>query len=311
MIVGLGPGDRAGRAERLLTATTGHQTISVGLAAWDQEESAEDLVGRADAALLETKRRGRNGIALATPHLPGERTASLSQRLDRIFADRDLVSAYQPIVRLDGRQIVGYEALARTAGDNADISVESLFELAKRTGNARDLDWLSRRAAFQNARAIPAGIVLFVNVGVWSLLDPLHGVDQMLMLLRWARREPTDVVLEISERDPITDFDRFREVLRSYRAEGFRFALDDVGEGHSTLEVMAAASAEFIKIARSLTTSAIPGAGSEIQAVVTFARASGATIVAEGIEDRRRPAAMLEMGSLSSARDTPSAGRSG
>ena len=215
----------------------------------------------------------------------------------RIFADRDLVSAYQPIVRLDGRQIVGYEALARPAGDAADVSVEALFEAAKRLGFARDLDWLSRRAAFQNARGIPAGKDLFVNVGLWALLDPLHAVDQMLMLLRWARRKPADVVLEISERDPITDFERLKEVLQSYRAEGFRFALDDVGEGHSTLEVLAAANAEFIKIARSLTSNITsPGANSAIQAVVTFARASGATIVAEGIEDEATAAAMQAIG---------------
>jgi EAL domain-containing protein (putative c-di-GMP-specific phosphodiesterase class I) len=84
----------------------------------------------------------------------------------------------------------------------------------------------------------------------------------------------------------ISNLDRLRSVLAEYRAHGFRFALDDVGEGHSTLEVLAAADAEFIKIARSLTEHVEhPGSGAAVRAVVTFAESSGATIVAEGISN--------------------------
>ena len=39
-------------------------------------------------------------------------------------------------------------------------------------------------------------------------------------------------------------------MLGVYRAGGFRFALDDVGGGHSTLEVLTAANPEYIKVAR-------------------------------------------------------------
>ena len=62
-------------------------------------------------------------------------------------------------------------------------------------------------------------------------------------------------------------------MLGAYRAEGFRFALDDVGEGHSTLEVLSGANPEYIKIARSLAISVeSPGPRSAVQALVTFAR---------------------------------------
>jgi len=75
-------------------------------------------------------------------------------------------------------------------------------------------------------------------------------------------------------------------VLADYRSEGFRFALDDVGEGHSTLEVLAAANAEFIKIARSLTEGVDqPGSRSAVLALLRFAETSGADVIAEGISD--------------------------
>ncbi|MDP9326104.1 MAG: EAL domain-containing protein, partial [Candidatus Dormibacteraeota bacterium] len=129
------------------------------------------------------------------------------------------------------------------------------------------------------------------------LLDPLHDVDQMLLLLQWARRSPSTVVLEITEREGVNDLPRFRQVLASYRQAGFRFAMDDVGEGHSTLEILAAGAPEFIKIANSLTRSADqPGPRAAVEALVTFAQSAGATVIAEGIESQADLDRMMELG---------------
>jgi EAL domain-containing protein (putative c-di-GMP-specific phosphodiesterase class I) len=76
-------------------------------------------------------------------------------------------------------------------------------------------------------------------------------------------------------------------VLTEYREHGFRFALDDVGEGHSTIEVLATARPEFIKIARGLTLGpgrTLDGNMAAIAALVTFASTTGAAVVAEGLE---------------------------
>ena len=144
---------------------------------------------------------------------------------------------------------------------------------------------------------LPSGPALFINVGVAALLDPVHDVDQMMLLLRWAQRRPEQVVLEITERELVRDLRRFEEVLARYRAEGFRFALDDVGEGHSTFEVLAAAVPEFIKISARF---AKPGRGlgpqSAIRAAVSFAEESGAEVIAEGLEHEQNIAVMRRLG---------------
>jgi EAL domain-containing protein (putative c-di-GMP-specific phosphodiesterase class I) len=107
----------------------------------------------------------------------------------------------------------------------------------------------------------------------------------MLLLLEHEQRRPQDVVLEITEREAIRDMSRFSEVLARYRDCGFRFAIDDVGEGHSTLEMLAAASPEYVKLARSLMVAARrAGPRSAIRAVVAFARSAGGEVIAEGIE---------------------------
>ena len=203
----------------------------------------------------------------------------------RLLANRDIESVYQPIVRLSDRSIVGYEALARPHGGSALMSVEGIFEAAQRSGLERDLDWLCRRAAVQGGHGLQPGLPLFVNIGVSAFLDPLHDVDQMLLLLRWGGRSPSDLVLEITERDAVRDLARFKDVLTEYRAHGFRFAIDDVGEGHSTFEVLAACVPEYIKIAgRFGRVGDYPGPQAAVQAAVTFAQATSAEVIAEGLE---------------------------
>ena len=51
--------------ERLREAMPRDQTVSAGVACWNGRESAEELVGRADAALYEAKRTGRDRLVTA------------------------------------------------------------------------------------------------------------------------------------------------------------------------------------------------------------------------------------------------------
>ena len=282
--------------ERLSQATPDGQRCSAGIAWWDSHESAEDVVARADAALYDSKRSERGSVTTSgTDSDPSLKHWTMV--VPELLRTRAITSVYQPICGVNDRRPMGYEALARPAGEDAGISVEALFAAAHRMGAWRDLDWLCRRAAVENAGWLPPDQLLFVNVGVRALLDPVHDTDQMLLLMRWASRSPSSVVLEISEREPVSDLERFRKVIRSYRREGFRFALDDVGEGHSTLETMAAANPEFIKVARSLTTQSMIGAPrAVIRALVEFGRSNGAQVIAEGIETEAQLDDVRELG---------------
>jgi EAL domain-containing protein (putative c-di-GMP-specific phosphodiesterase class I) len=214
-----------------------------------------------------------------------------------LLEERSVIAAYQPVVDLDGGATVAYEALARPNHERIDISVERMFSSAQRMGLGRDLDWLCRRAALAGATWMPPGMPLFINVGTSALLDPLHRVDQMLLVLETVGRAPSDVVLEITERELVGDLGRLRQVVSSYRQHGFRFAIDDVGEGHSTLEVLAATEPEFVKVARSLVIEAWNrGPRAAVCALVAFARSIDAQVIAEGIEDEGLATAMRHLG---------------
>jgi diguanylate cyclase (GGDEF)-like protein len=272
-----------------LVLATGPVRITVGWSAAPAGADPASVWQRADEYLYHAKRAGGDRIAGAS--YEGGEAADIAERsysdvVTRLLEGGSITTMFQPIVSLDDGEVMGYEALARPEGFAAMDSVEPVFEAARIGGQIRDLDWLCRRRAVEEAIRLPAGKPLFLNISAAALLDPIHGVDQLLLLLSNAGRAPTTVVLEITEHERIRDYDILARVLASYRAEGIRFALDDVGEGHSTLELLAASSSEFLKLGRSLTmTSTKVGSRAAMDATMAFARVSGAVVIAEGVEN--------------------------
>ena len=301
------PREAARAAERLRAAVEaisvpfGQVQISVGWATGSAGSDPRAIADLADAHLYEAKRGGRDQVVGSPVSKRGglaARRSEWSARIDAILADHKATVVFQPITRLSDGSVVGHEALTRPLDFGATDSVEDLFAEAHRTGRIRDLDWLCRRLAIA---AIPWPVAgswaLFLNVSAVPLLDPVHAVDQLMLVLKAAGARADQVVLEITERELISDMERVRNVLASYREQGFRFALDDVGEGHSTLELLAAATPEYIKVARSLTmTAAHSSSRAAIRAAIAFAQVSGATVIAEGVENELAARQMMEMG---------------
>ncbi|MHB8490348.1 MAG: EAL domain-containing protein [Candidatus Dormibacteria bacterium] len=281
--------ERMRLAMRALVLPSGPVRITVG---WSAAPAGADPVSvwqRADESLYRAKHAGGDQV-MGSSYERGEAgdiaDRSYSDVITRLLEGGPLTTMFQPIVDLVDGSVLGYEALARPEGFAAMDSVEDVFEAARTSGNIRDLDWVCRRRALEDARQLPDRDALFLNISAAALLDPVHGVDQLLLVLATVGRAPQTVVLEITEHERIRDYDRLADVLAAYRAEGIRFALDDVGEGHSTLELLAASGSEFLKLGRSLTmTSSRMGSKAAMHATLAFAQVSGAVVIAEGVEN--------------------------
>jgi diguanylate cyclase (GGDEF)-like protein/PAS domain S-box-containing protein len=308
LMVGTGPDETAAATERMrravhsISVPHGQARISIGWAVGEAGADPRGVARLADSHLYRAKEAGRDRVSGGAVDLvPGpSRRSEWAGRVDRAILHRDLRIVYQPICRLDDGSVIGHEALARPPEMRAGESVEDLFAEAQRSGRIRDLDWLCRRLAIAGA---PWGLQprwsLFLNVSALTLLDPVHGDDQLLLVLEAAGARPDQLVLEITEREIISDLARVRQVLAGYRNHGVRFALDDVGDGHSTLELLTAANPEFIKIARSLTmTASRAGSRAAIKAMVSFAHASGATVIAEGVENELAARQTRDLGAV-------------
>ncbi len=290
-------GERMRAAMHGASIPRGRVRVSVGVAIGAPGANALAVWHEADAALLEAKRRGGDRVAdtpgLSVQHAQPPRVTAV---IEAVIANRTVDIAFQPVVSLRTGRVAGYEALARPPGWS-QASVDPLFRAAHHLGLARDLDWVCRRAALDSISRLPPRSVVFLNVTVAAFLDPIHDVDQMLLVVAAAGAKPTQVVLEMTEREHIVDLGRLRHVIAAYREHGFRIALDNVGEGQSSLEVLVAAVPDYLKVARSLAMAAdTSGARAAIEAAVTFARATQTAVIAVGIETAAIAARLADLG---------------
>jgi diguanylate cyclase (GGDEF)-like protein len=277
--------------ERLLSLIPRGQTCSAGVAEWKAHEPPEVLLHRADVALFEAKHLGRNRINVAPPSdtdfdsQPG--SASLwAKRVAEVLEQQTVDLAFQPVVDFENRGVLGYEALARPMGYEYLGSVQGFFTAAGRMGKLSELDELCRRLALQTTGDIPAGRLLFVNISLNALIDPSCSPEELEALARKTDHLPSEVVLEISERETMTNLDQLQNAVETYRKAGFKFALDDVGDGHSTLEGLATVNPDFVKLAMHFTWNIDQvGPRGAVTAVVAFAESTGAQVIAEGVED--------------------------
>ena len=269
-------------------------TTSIGFSeavAEDREPST--LWGRADAALLEAKRRGGNAIVAAAEVVDSVPVVTIEKvRAVRALIDAGAVDvAFQPIWDLSGTRVLGYEALARPRSSELSGPGEA-FEIADSIGRGHELDAVCRRATLRVAGDLPPGALLFLNVSPQSLEHDALAGDSLVLAVRGAGYEPEQVVLEITERTDARKELLIPEAAR-LRALGFKLALDDVGAGNAGLEMLSALPVDFIKIDRAVVSSAVEdrGARAVMLAIMAFARESGSFVIAEGIESE----AMLEL----------------
>lgn len=270
-------------------------TVSVGIAFWDGEETAENLMNRALRALAAAG-RGMGGGRVVVDEGAGARAGSWLESVPALVARREIESVYQPIRDLASGRLIGFEALARPTGAPTDTEVDGMFIAARRLGVSRELETLCQVSAMRGAdRLLARGGSLFINISVGALTDPERDLEVILGHLVDANLAASEIVLEVNEQ--ITRFGRFAEACALYRGAGFRFAMDDVGEGLSTIEAIAVVRPEFIKVAKSLVLTADDsGSAAVIRGLVETARSLGGEIIAEGLETPEDCARMLGLG---------------
>ncbi|MGY1886291.1 EAL domain-containing protein [Blastococcus sp. SYSU DS0753] len=193
-------------------------------------------------------------------------------------------SVFQPIVELDTGAVVAYEALAR--GPEGPLQrPDLLFAAAREAGVLAELDAACRVAAFSGAvgHGLPAPLALFVNVEP-EVLDTAP-LDELLAI---AGSAPGGlrVVLEITERALAA---RPAELLRTVarvRELGWGVALDDVGAEAMSLAFMPILRPDVVKLdLRLVQERPGPAIAQIMNAVNAYAQATGAAVLAEGIEN--------------------------
>ncbi len=218
--------------------------------------------------------------------------------LDKILLEQSVTTVFEPIVRLATNGVLGYEALSRGPIGTGLETPNALFATAEIFDREYELDSLCRRRALANARGIDAEQLLFLNILPTCIQDPDFQSAHVRETLAELGLGPRNLVLEISERQAISNFPIFREAIDHFSGLGFRIALDDTGAGFSSLEAALELQPDFLKIDMSLVRSIedSPEKQEVLRGLQSLAARMGSQVIAEGIETAAELAAIIALG---------------
>ncbi|MEX1277746.1 MAG: EAL domain-containing protein [Chloroflexota bacterium] len=202
-------------------------------------------------------------------------------------AAREVRIVLQPIVELARGRAVGYEALARFA-DGA--STADRFAEATALGLGPDLEEAAIRRAVGDAAQLPRRRWLALNLSAALLLDR----PRLAAALAGASRP---IVIELSERQPITDYARIRASLAELGPD-VRLAIDDMGEAFSGLRHLVELTPAYAKLDLALVRDidSDPVRQALISALRHYAIQTGAELIAEGIESAAERRTLRSLG---------------
>jgi EAL domain-containing protein (putative c-di-GMP-specific phosphodiesterase class I) len=212
------------------------------------------------------------------------RELSWAEELEQIIHERRLDTVFQPVVDLRSKAVIGHEAFVRGPRDSMFEMPSAMFALSSRVGVAGDLDRSCCEAAIvASARMVESG-KLFLNLRPASL-DGDDPAVSVLARARAANLDPADVVLEFSER-LAEDLERFLAVISACRKQGFQVALDDVGTGYSSREIVERARPDYLKLDVSLVRRIDQNLIKQevLFSLLQLGRQFGASVIAEGVE---------------------------
>lgn len=218
--------------------------------------------------------------------------------LQRIISNNAIVTFFQPIVRLQDLEILGYEALSRGPEDSGFEGTELLFTFAESTNMLLDLERLCRRNALRAAQAHQLDRNLFLNSSAKALQDIHLTPMQLSDLVAELGLKQERIVLEITERVAIQEWESFKKVLREFRKYGFKIAIDDMGAGYSSLQAIAELEPDFLKFDISLVRNIHENLIKIglLETLVTLSNKINAKVIAEGIEEREEFTALRNLG---------------
>jgi EAL domain-containing protein (putative c-di-GMP-specific phosphodiesterase class I) len=220
------------------------------------------------------------------------------ERLQDIIVQEKVVTAYQPILRLKDRTVLAFEALSRGPRGSGLERADALFGAATDHDLLLELDRLCRRRAFLSSGRIPSNAKIFVNTLPATIRDPQFRGKPLIDFLDRALVPPNRIVIEITEKLVIDNYDLFRETMAYFTALGMSFAVDDVGSGYSGLESIARLKPQFLKIDIGLVRNVNESLVNRemVRAIIALGTAIGASVIAEGIETTAECETLEQMG---------------
>lgn len=222
----------------------------------------------------------------------------MRQHLDQILVHGRLVTLLQPILDLVEGQVMGYEALSRGPSDSPLHAPQALFRVAETYGLLPALDWACVRMALKTFARLNLSGRLFVNLSPYSLLDASFAPDAMLAALDEVGLASNRLIVEITENATALDYGELRQAVSGLRAAGIDVAIDDLGEGFSSLRLWSEIKPAFVKIDKHFIADIHqdPHKLQFVRSIKLMAESAHSCVITEGVENLSELAVLKDLG---------------
>ncbi len=280
------PSRITGTEEILLTATIG---IILGRPGY---QAVTDCLREGDMAVHAARETGPGQCRIYDPASCGTgRPYLLESDLRKGLARKELRLQFQPIVRLDRLEIVGFETLVRWRHPvKGLISPGEFIPVAEESGLIHDLGrWVLRRALYRLKKWLSIlegdrSFFLTVNVSAAQLTAP-YFIDAVAEIIGESGVPASCLKLELTESILMEDIDTLADILQRIRNIGIRFAIDDFGTGYSSLAYLHRLPIDVLKIDQSFVKRMKDNDQRDlVPVIISIGRNMEMDIVAEGVE---------------------------
>ena len=288
----------------LLEGRECHTTSSMGITVFgNQNESTNEVLQQADIAMYQAKAAGRNAMFFFAPALQASVDARVALERDLRLAIRENQFAlfYQP--QLDRGLLTGAEALLRWRHPSRGlISPQEFVPLAEETGLIFPLgSWVLETACLQLAhwagRREGEHLSIAVNVSAREFRQPKF-VDHVLAALDRTGANPKKLKIELSENMFGENVEEVIAKMNKLKQHGISFSLEDFGTGYSSMTYLKRLPLDQIKIDRTFVGEILkdPISSAVAQAIISFGKAMGLSVIAEGVETEEQRAFLAKLG---------------
>ena len=219
-------------------------------------------------------------------------------QLQRIIEQRLLTARFQPIVEMQNGDILGYEGLIRGPSDSPLHSPINLFKAASENNLTVTVEHLCRHVVLEQFASQKLPGKLFLNVSPECLIQRDVRYGETLDYIHELGINPERVIIELTEYQPTHDYGLLCEAVFHYREMGFEIAIDDLGEGFSSLRLWSELKPDYVKIDMHFIQGIDhdPVKAQFVRSIQCIAEKSGTRVIAEGIETQAELLAVRDLG---------------
>ncbi|RWD66088.1 EAL domain-containing protein [Mesorhizobium sp.] len=276
---------------------------SIGIAlSSGSDTDADDLLRKADIALYEAKKKGRDRYEVFAGDMDDlllRKRKVESELRKALEGEGGIKLAYQPVFAADGRRILGAEALIRWGHEvHGALPAAQFIAIAEERGLIGELGkWtLSEACRFAAGTELPW---IAVNISPMQLRDAGFA-EQIAGILKETGLDPSRLQLETTESVLLEHNDTIGAVIAALRQSGVRIVLDDFGTGYSSLSYLRRQAIDKLKIDHSFVRllDEDESARAIAKTLIELALALKVEVTAEGVETDAQKALLVGMGCL-------------